>query len=55
MVTGPKRQRAGICSAYRRAEQLSPGIRTMGRPLATSFRTDISLVFSYIESYIEGK
>jgi hypothetical protein len=55
MVTGPKRQRAGICSAYRRAEQLSPGIRTMGRPLATSFRTGISLVFSYIENYIEGK
>jgi len=27
----------------------------MGRPLATSFRTGISLVFSYIESYIEGK
>jgi hypothetical protein len=36
-VTGPKPQSTGICSAYRRAVQLSPGTRTIGKgPLMSS-------------------
>src|SRR5690349_22588364 len=38
MVTGPVRQRCGICAAYMRAEARSPGINTMGSGSLTCAR-----------------